>query len=257
MAILKNPEEIEIMAEGGQILAAVIEALKKEVLPGITTDFLDELASKLIKNYGAKPAFLGYRSHRGQKPYPKTICASINETIVHGLPSSYVIQDGDLVKLDLGLIYQGFYLDSAITVGVGNIPKIGERLILATKEALDLAIKEVKVGNTLGDIGSAIEKRVTKENFSIVERLTGHGIGRKLHEDPNVLNFGRPKSGEELEIGTVLAIEPMVSSGSPPEGSQIKELSDGSFITKNHDLSAHFEHTIALTAQGPCVLTRT
>ncbi len=255
MVTLKSPAEIEIMAEGGRRLGLILKALRKETKAGITTDFLDQLSFKLIKESDSKPAFLGY-SQGGQKTFPKTLCASVNDVVVHGLPSGYVLKKGDLVKLDLGLIYSGFYLDSAITVGIEPISPSARKLIHATEEALALGIKAARTGQTLGDIGYAIFSRINQDNFSIVEKLTGHGIGLELHEDPTVLNFGHSKSGMELVAGMVIAIEPMVSLAPPPQGGRVKEMADGSFVVKSGALSAHFEHTIAITPNGPRVLTR-
>lgn len=256
MATLKSDAEIKIMAEGGRILAGILEVLKKETRAGITTNHLDELSLKLIKESGAKPAFLNYRAQGSLRPYPKTLCTSLNDVVVHGVPSDRLIQEGDLVKIDLGLIYQNFYLDSARTVYVGKPPKEIQKLIAVTEEALVLGIKSARVGKTLGDIGYAISTCATKNGFSIVGSLTGHGIGRHLHEDPTVFNFGRPGEGEELKEGMVLAIEPMISAGSTKKGSQVKEMPDGGFATADGSLSAHFENTVAITKKGPQVLTR-
>ncbi len=256
MATLKSEADIKIMAEGGQILARILEILKKEAKAGITTNYLDELSSKLIKESGAKPAFLNYRAQGSPRPYPKTLCVSLNDVVVHGVPSERIIQEGDLVKIDLGLIYKGFYLDSARTVFIGNVSKEIKKLILITEGALTLGIKSARIGKTLGDIGYAISSFVVKNGFSIVNSLTGHGIGRHLHEDPTVFNFGRPGEGEELKEGMVLAIEPMVSAGAAKKSGQVKETADGAFATEDGSFSAHFEHTVAITRKGPQILTR-
>lgn len=256
MATLKSAAEIEIMAEGGRILAHVLDTLVREVKVGIATNFLDEISFNLIKNAGAKPAFLNYRAVGSSFVYPKTLCASFDDVVVHGVPSERIIKDGDLLKLDLGLIYHEFYLDSARTVFVGAPSKEVKKLIETTKEALNLAIKTARIGKTLGDIGYAISAHVLKNNFSIVSSLTGHGIGRHLHEDPSVFNFGREGEGEDLKEGMVLAIEPMVSMSSSKKGTRVKESKDGSFATEDGSLSAHFEHTVAITRGGPLVLTR-
>lgn len=240
------------MAEGGRRLASVIEGLKKEVRAGVTTLFLDKLARKLIKECGAEPAFLGYRPAGSLKPYPYAICASLNDVVVHGLPSDYVLKDGDLLKLDLGLKYKGFYSDSAVTVPVGNIGREAQRLIKVTRESLGVGIAEARPGKTVGDIGHAIERFVTKNDFSVVRSLTGHGIGRDLHEDPQVLNFGRKGTGEELMPGMVLAIEPMVAIAS----GATRTMPDESFVTTDGSLSAHFEHTVVITGAGSRVLTK-
>ncbi len=250
--IIKSEREIEIMAEAGKRLASVIDGLKKEVHIGVTTLFLDRLAKELIRESGSEPAFLGYRPVGSAKPYPHSICASLNDVVVHGLPSDYALKDGDLLKLDLGLKYRGFFSDSAITIPIGRVGREAEKLIHVTREALDVGIAEAKPGKTVGDIGHAIEKFVAKNGFSVVRSLTGHGIGRELHEEPQVLNFGRRGEGEELVPGMVLAIEPMVAIGS----GATKQLADDSFVTADGSLSAHFEHTVAITAAGARVLTK-
>jgi len=256
MAILKSEADIELMAEGGRILARILEILKKEARAGVTTNHLDELSLRLIKESGAEPAFLNYRAQGASRPYPKTLCASLNEVVVHGVPSERVLQDGDLLKIDLGLVYQGFYLDSARTVFIGAAPKEIKKLISVTEEALMLGIKNARIGKTLGDIGAAISSFVVKNGFSVVSSLTGHGIGRRLHEDPTVLNFGRSGEGEELKEGMALAIEPMVSAGADKKSGAVREVSDGGFATQDGSLSAHFEHTVAVTRRGPRVLTQ-
>ncbi len=255
MHTLKSAAEIEIMAEGGRILAAVLKSVQSETRVGVTTKHLDTLSRELIKKSGALPAFLGYRSVGSKKPFPATLCISINEVVVHGLPSKREIKEGDIVKLDLGLKYRGFYLDSAVTVPVGKISSGANKLISVTKKALDLAIREAKPGKTLGHIGHAVQSYVEKNGFSVVRSLTGHGIGRGLHEDPSVFNFGKPGTGDEVVPGMVLAIEPMVAMSHPPEGGRIKQLSDDSFAIADGSLSAHFEHTVAITKNGPRVLT--
>ncbi len=252
MIILKTSEEIEIMAEAGKKLAHVLEALQVLVRVGVTTKYLDDASRALIKEEGAEPAFLNYRPAGSRKAYPFTLCASVNNTVVHGLPSNKSLKGGDLLKRDLGLKHKGFYVDSAITVGVGTISREASKLMAVTEEALAKGIKEARVGKTVGDIGHAIESCVKKNRFSIVQSLTGHGIGRNLHEDPYVLNFGRPGSGEELRLGMVIAIEPMVAAGS----GESKQLTDESFVTKDGSLAAHFEHTVAITAEGSRVLTK-
>lgn len=256
MAILKNEAEIKIMAEGGRILAKILETLKKEVKTGITTNHLDRLSLKLIKEFGAEPAFLNYRAPGAVQPYPKTLCTSINEVVVHGVPSERILIEGDLLKIDLGLIYQGFYLDSAKTVFIGSPSSSVKKLIQVTEEALSHGIKAARVGRTLGDIGHAISSFVEKNNFSVVNSLTGHGIGQNLHEDPTVFNFGRPGDGEELKEGMVLAIEPMVSIGSSKKSREVREVADGSFATADGSLAAHFEHTVAILSSGPRILTK-
>jgi len=251
MIILKTSEEISVMAEGGRRLAIVFQGLEKAVGPGVKTVFLEELSRKLIREQNAVPAFLGYRAPGSREAYPYGICVSIDDVVVHGRPSDYLIKDGDLVKLDLGLIYGGFYLDSAVTVPVGDVGGEARKLIAVTKEVLRKGIEQARPGKTVGDIGHAIQKHVEKKGFSIIRSLTGHGIGRNLHEEPQVLNFGESGVGEELRAGMVLAIEPMVAAG----GGATRELKDGSFVTADGSLAAHFEHTVAITEHGPKVLT--
>lgn len=240
------------MAAGGAILAGVLRRLEGEVKPGVTTIELDRLARLLITGAGAKPAFLHYRPAGAARAYPYTLCASINDVVVHGQPSVYKIREGDLVKLDLGLKFEGLYLDAAITVPVGDVGARAKKLIQTTKDALAAGIKEAKPGNTVGDVGCAIQKQIEKNKFSVVEGLTGHGIGTALHEDPTIFNFGKKGQGEDLEVGMVIAIEPMVSIG----GGAIRQLLDESYGTADGSLSAHFEHTVAITAKGPRILTK-
>lgn len=256
MVSLKSDAEIEIMAEGGRRLAKVLKTLKSKVKAGVTTNFLDELSFKLIKESGAEPAFLGYTPPGSAVAYPKTLCASINEVVVHGIPSERVIAEGDVVKIDLGLRYQGFYLDAAMTVAVGKVSKEIKKLISTTRKALEKGIKAARPNSTFGDLGYAIQKEIIEKNFSIVDKLTGHGIGRNLHEDPTVFNFGQPGRGEVIKPGMVIAIEPMASSGEPPRGGRTEELQDGSFALSPGLIAAHFEQTVAITSKGPLVLTK-
>ena len=188
---IKTEKEIEIMADAGKKLAGVLDFLAKSVKAGVRTNELDEIAFEMIKEAGCKPAFLNYKPHGAKKAYPATVCVSVNEIVVHGVPSDYVIKDGDVVKIDLGLVNKGLYADAAVSIGVGAIGIKNRNLIETTKKALELGIKEARPGNTLGDIGFAIEQHVKANGFSIVELLTGHGIGRELHEDPCVYNFGK------------------------------------------------------------------
>ncbi|HVN26085.1 MAG TPA: type I methionyl aminopeptidase [Candidatus Paceibacterota bacterium] len=252
MATLRTAREIEVMAEGGAILADVLRALEREAKPGVATIELDRLARTMIVEAGAKPAFLHYRPAGAKKAYPYTLCASVNDVVVHGQPSAYKIREGDLVKLDLGLKHQGLYLDAAITVAVGDIGRRATKLIETTKAALAAGIKEAKPGKTTGDIGHAIQKAIEKAGFAVVEGLTGHGIGEVLHDDPTVFNMGRRGQGDDLEAGMVLAIEPMVAMG----GGAIRQLLDESYGTGDGSLAAHFEHTVAITAKGPRILTK-
>ena len=251
---IKSVKEIEIMRVAGKILAGIIKSVKAAARPGVSLKELDSLAEKLIREAGCKPAFLGYRPEGAAKSYTASICASINEVVVHGIPGKYVLKDRDILKLDFGLIYppiNGFNVDSATTVAVGKINRTVERFIEVTRQALARGIEQAKVGNHLGDIGWAIQSYVESEKFSIIKELTGHGIGRILHEDPPVYNYGRAGTGVLLQSGMTFAIEPMVSAGS----GEVVQRPDDSFATKDGSISAHFEHTIVITARGPEILT--
>jgi methionyl aminopeptidase len=242
MIVFKTPEEVEVMAKASRVVAEVLEILKKEVRPGISTDELDKLADESIRSRGAIPAFKGYRN------YPKTLCASINEQVVHGIPSARRLKEGDIIGLDLGAIVGGFYGDSAITVPVGSVSPEAGRLIEVTKRALALGIEQAIVGNRLSDISHAVQTYVEEAGFSIVTDFVGHGIGRQLHEEPQVPNYGKAGQGPRLQAGMVLAIEPMVNVGK----SAVRILEDRwTAVTQDGSLSAHFEHTIAIQAKGP------
>jgi methionyl aminopeptidase len=253
MIHLKTAEEIEIMAEGGRRLAHILSGLKKEVRPGVATEYLDIRARELLKEHECAAAFLDYKPSGADRAFPAALCASVNETIIHGLPSGYALEEGDVLTLDMGLIYQDFYLDAAVTVGVGKISKEASSLLRATREALEAGIKAAKPGKTLGDIGAAIQERIERDGFSVAQGLIGHGIGRGLHEDPNVFNVGRKGEGEKLKPGMVLAIEPMAAAGK----GKVKQLKDDTFVTADGSTSAHFEHTVAITKEGPRILTQT
>lgn len=253
MINIKTDKEIEIMREGGKILAEILKELTKAVKPGIATKNLDKLAQELVFKFGARSSFLNYGG------YPSVLCASVNDEIVHGVPSERILEKGDLLKLDMGVLYKGFHSDSAVTILVGgglSFDKktlLKKKLIRITKEALDIGIKQAKVGNKLGDIGFAIQKFVEKNKFGVVRDLVGHGIGRELHEEPQVPNYGKAGEGVEIKPGMVIAIEPMVVVGDWA----IKEGPDGFvFSTKDGSSAAHFEHTIAITPQGPLILTK-
>ncbi|MDO8584600.1 MAG: type I methionyl aminopeptidase [bacterium] len=251
MVTLKSKEEVAIMAVGGKMLAEVIRNVAAEAREGVSLKTLDALAEKLIRRAGALPAFLGYRPHGAGKPYPATICASVNDIIVHGIPTQYKLRSGDVLKLDFGLRHEGFCLDAAVTVAIGTITTEASRLIEATKKALLLGIKAAQPGKHLGDIGAAIATYVHGKKFGIAEGLTGHGIGHELHEDPSVYNFGKSGTGLELVPGLVIAIEPMTTAGS----GKLVQLPDDSYATADSSISAHFEHTIAITEKGPIILT--
>lgn len=242
MIILKTPEEIQIMERASKLVAETLQALKQQVRPGITTEDLDRIAEEFIEARGGKPAFKGYRN------YPKTLCASVNDQVVHGIPSKRELKEGDIVGLDLGAIIEGFYGDSAITVPVGQVPLRVLELLRVTEEALYAGIAEAVVGKRLSDISHAIQQHAESGGFSVVTDFVGHGIGRQLHEEPQVPNYGKPGQGPRLQVGMVLAIEPMVNMG----GSAVRVLDDRwTAVTKDGSLSAHFEHTIAIQPSGP------
>ena len=249
--ILKTFEEIEKIKAAGKILASVAKAVINKAKEGVSLKELDVLTNKLILKAGSKPAFFGYRPYGAKKPYPCSICASVNEVVVHGIPGNYKLKSGDLLKLDFGVIYDGYYADAAWTIGVGEISPVAKKLIMVTQEALRRAIQECRPGKTLGDVGYAVSSFVKKNGFQTVKGLTGHGIGRELHEDPSVFNEGRKGSGLELKSGMVLALEPMVSVGSP----EVIQGPDDSYRTADGSLSAHFEHTVVITKKGPEILT--
>ena len=242
MIILKTPDEIEIMAKASRLVAETLQALKREVRPGVTTEALDRMAEDFIRARGGQPAFKGYRN------YPKTLCASVNEQVVHGIPSKRILKEGDIIGLDLGAIVDGYYGDSAVTVTVGAVrPKVAE-LLRVTEEALYAGIAQAVVGNRLSDISHAIQQHAEAAGFSVVTDFVGHGIGRQLHEEPQVPNYGKPGQGPRLQVGMVLAIEPMVNMGA----SGVRILDDRwTAVTKDGSLSAHFEHTIAIQPDGP------
>ncbi|MBI4158362.1 MAG: type I methionyl aminopeptidase [Candidatus Yanofskybacteria bacterium] len=246
MIKIKTESEIQIMKEGGKILADILKKLAESVKPGIATNELEELARELVSSYGVRPSFLGYDG------YPAVLCTSINDEIVHGVPSDRILKDGDVLKLDMGVLHKGFHTDSAITVLVGGGDDQKKKPINVTKEALRIGISKAKAGNTLGDIGSAIQKYVEDNGFNVVRDLVGHGIGRELHEPPQVMNYGEAGEGEALKAGMVIAIEPMVVTGDW----KIKNSKDGfGFVTKDGGLAVHFEHTVAIMENGSLILT--
>jgi len=246
MSLIKSKEEIEIMREGGKILATVLGEIAKMAKPGITTLELDRAAEALILKHGAKPAFKGYEG------FPYSLCASVNEVIVHGFPSKYVLKDGDLVGLDLGVLYKGYNTDMATTVAVGEVSFEAKRLLMVAKKALKLGLKKARAGVTTGDVGHTIQRYIEDQGFGVVRDLCGHGIGKEVHEDPQVPNYGQRHKGTELKEGMVICIEPMVTVGSW----QVKKAKDGyGFATRDNKLAAHFEHTLVITKDGCKVLT--
>ena len=253
MITIKTKEEIEILKEGGKILAEVLKKISEFAKPGINTGFLNQKAREMILTRGALPSFEGYKSSFSDRPYPAALCTSLNNVVVHGLPSEKVIlKEGDILKLDLGVKYKNFFTDAAITIGIGKITDGKTRLINATKHALELAINAVKPGSHIGDIGYAIENYIEREGLSVVKVLVGHGVGFAVHEEPSIPNYGKISEGPVLKSGMILAIEPMVTLRS----GEVKLSKDGfSYETADGSLSAHFEHTVAVTGGGSLVLT--
>jgi len=253
MIRLKTEEEIKILKEGGTRLAFILREVIKKVAVGVSAKELDDLAYKLAVENGDKPAFLNYKAKGDRKPYPASLCVSINDEVVHGIPlAEKIIKDGDIVSLDMGLIHKGLITDSAITIPVGNVDEIGLKLINITKEALKVAINSAKKAKTIGDIGYAVERFAKSSRFGIVETLCGHGVGYAVHEDPFVPNYGEKGRGEKIENGLIIAIEPMLNEGTKDV---IQDKDGFSFRTKDGKRSAHFEHTIAFTKDGLVVIT--
>jgi methionyl aminopeptidase len=245
--VCKSAAEIERMRAANVLVADVLAELAAMVAPGVTTAELDREAERLVRTAGAEPAFKGYRG------YPATLCASVNDEVVHGIPANRALREGDIISLDMGVKLNGFYGDSAITVPVGRVSDEILRLLRVTREALDKGIAQVRVGGRISDIGHAIQRHVEQSGFSVVREFVGHGIGVALHEEPQIANYGEPGRGPRLAEGMVLAIEPMVNMGRPA----VKVLSDGwTAVTRDGSLSAHFEHTVAVTSEGPLVLTQ-
>ncbi len=247
MVILRQPEEIEKIRESSLIVAEILEILKNQVCPGITTRELDKLAEDLARKKNAKPAFKGYMG------YPFSLCTSINEEVVHGMPSDRVLTEGDIISLDFGVYYQGYYGDAAYTVPVGKISANAARLLSVTEKSLDAGIREANPGNRLGDISYAVQRTVEEDGYAVVRDFVGHGIGTKLHEDPQIPNYGVRGRGIELKVGMVLAIEPMVNEGTY----KVKMMPDAwTVVTEDARLSAHFEHSVAITEKGPDILSK-
>ena len=246
MIELKSAREIEVMRQAGSVVAALLGHLARKVQPGIKTRDLDEAAKAFLRERGVPSAFLGYRG------YPASICVSVNEEVVHGIPGEREIHDGDLVSIDAGAIVEGYYGDAAMTVAVGKVPAEARRLMETTRRALEAGIAVATVGHRLSDISHAVQQVVEAEGFNVVRDFVGHGIGQTMHEDPPIPNFGPPNVGPRLKPGMVLAIEPMVTQGS----ADVEILGDGwTAVTKDRLLAAHFEHTVAVTENGAHVLT--
>lgn len=254
MITYKTKEEIQILQEGGKILAAILDELELLAKPGNTTQDIDDRAMELIEEYGVEPMTLGYHAQFAPRPYPAASCVSINDVVVHGIPNEEPLEliDGDVVSIDVVIAHKGLVVDSARTVGVGTISQDAKKLIHVTREALEAAIKAAKVGNHISDIGRAVQKTVPR-GYGIIETFCGHGVGYDLHEDPIVPNFVMKGEDPELKEGMVLAIEPMITLGSK----EVEVLEDGyTAVTKDGSVAAHMEHTVAITKEGPLVLTR-
>jgi methionyl aminopeptidase len=245
--VCRSAAELERMREAGRLVGEVLSELAANVAPGVNTAELDELAEKRIARAGATAAFKGYHG------YPATICASINEEVIHGIPSGRrVLQEGDIISIDVGAALDGYYGDSAITLPVGQVSEEAATLLRVTEEALYKAIEQVRPGGRVSDIGHVVQKHVEAYGFSVVREFVGHGIGQRMHEEPQIPNYGEPGRGPRLAEGMVLAIEPMVNAGKPA----VKVLADGwTAVTRDRRLSAHFEHTVAVTSGDPWVLT--
>ena len=246
MIIRKSNEEIAKMRRAGKIVAETHQLLADNIEPGISTQELDQLAEDYIKGQGAEPIFKGYHG------FPASICASVNEVIVHGIPDDYKLQEGDIISIDIGARIDGFCGDAARTWGVGEISQEANDLLEVTNESLETAIEQAELGNRLSDISNAVQSYVEPQGYSVVRNYSGHGIGRKMHEAPQIPNYGKPNRGPRLKEGMVLAIEPMINVGTHKN----KTLDDGwTVVTEDKELSAHFEHTVAVTEDGPEILT--
>ena len=246
MIIRKTPEQVDQMAVAGDILVRPLDVLKSKARPGVTTLELDEAAEKFIRSQGAVPSFKGYRG------FPGSICASPNSMVVHGIPDDYECKRGDVLSIDIGVTYEGWVADAAVTVPIGPISTEAKNLLEVTRNSLFVGIEQMVPGNHLGDVSHAIQSSVESNGLSVIRTLVGHGIGREMHEEPQVPNFGEAGRGPELEIGTVLAIEPMVNAGGP----LVRMGDDGwSVFSEDGSLAAHFEFTVAVTPDGPRILT--
>lgn len=246
MITIKTEEQIEVMRQGGKILAKIMKELEDRVKPGVSTEALNKAASGLVFKYGAEPSFKGYDN------FPAVLCTSVNEEVVHVPPSSRVLEEGDIVVLDLGIKYKGFHSDTASTIAVGEkVDAEVLRLIKATKKALKRGVKKSREGNTFGDIGNTIQRYIESQGFNVVKDLCGHGIGKELHEDPQILNYGKRKTGPTIKKGMVFCIEPITAIGS----GMVEKMKNDGYKTKDNSMSAHFEHTIAITNKGTEILT--
>jgi methionyl aminopeptidase len=256
MITKKTPAEIKTLKEGGAILARMLRDLSAFVAAGMTTEDVNDKAMELVEEYGVEPVLLGYHPNFAPRPYPAAICTSVNDVVQHGIPSSEVtLQNGDVINIDMSIGYKGLVVDSGITVPVGPIDKESQKLIDVTREALVHGIKEARVGNHIGDISNAIQTFVESRGFSVVEALCGHGVGYAVHEEPQIQNFGKKGTGPRIEVGHVYAIEPIVNAGK--KDVVFDDEGDGYTVyTEDGSRSAHFEHTIAVTENGPMILTK-
>lgn len=252
----KTPEEIEVLKEGGAVLAKILKELAKEAVVGNTTLDIDDRAMELVEDFGAEPILLGYHPSFADYPYPASVCVSVNDCVQHGIPDDTIVfKEGDVVNIDMAISYKGFIVDSGITVGVGQISDEAKKLLAVTQEALAHGIKAAKPGNHIGDISAAIQTFVESRGLSVVEELCGHGVGYQVHEEPTIPNFGRAGTGPLIEVGHVYAIEPIVNLGK--KDVYFDDEGDGySVYTKDKSWSAHFEHTVAITPQGAVILTK-
>ena len=252
MIKIKSEKEVRAMADGGKILAEIMRRLEEMVAPGISGRELNKAAEGLVFKYGAKPSFKGYKAAASGRPFPAALCVSVNEQIVHAVPSDRKLEEGDIVSLDLGIFWRGFHSDMAVTLPVGEVSPEARRLLRAAKKALKRGIRKARPGAAFGDIGNAVQRHAESQGFSIVRDLCGHGIGREIHEEPQILNYGRRRKGEKIRKGMVFCIEPMLAAGSW----KIKKSGDGfGFETADGSLSAHFEHTVAVAERSARVLT--
>jgi methionyl aminopeptidase len=246
MIVRKSEAELEVMARAGRVVADTLAIIGEAVRPGVTTKELDEAAEEYIRSQGGVPSFKGYHG------FPASICASPNSMVVHGIPGAYSLKDGDLISIDVGVTLEGFVADSAYTFAVGDIDSEAQRLLDACQAALEAGIEEARAGNRIGDISAAVQRTTEAAGFSVVRSLVGHGIGRSMHEEPQIPNFGEPGRGPLLAPGMTLAIEPMINAG---KASVVVAEDRWSISTEDGSLSAHFEHTVAVTEDGPRILT--
>ena len=246
MVYLRNRDEIEAIRAAARLVGMTLRMLAGEVRPGVTTGELDRLAEQFIRDHGGRPAFKGYRG------FPAAICPSVNAEVVHAIPGAYALKDGDIVGIDVGVEMDGYYGDAAVTLPVGEVAEPTRRLLQVTREALEQGIAQARAGNRVGDISHAVQQHAEQHGFSVVRTLVGHGIGREMHEEPQVPNYGAPARGPRLMAGQVLAIEPMINVGGP----EVVVQPDGwTVVTKDGSLSAHFEHTVAVGSEGPEILS--